>query len=66
MRAPAWQRALEAARLPLYDVHWPAAVVIEKGRDRKTGANVLRVGLARWARPAAERLGSGPSRSQAL
>jgi membrane carboxypeptidase/penicillin-binding protein len=43
--APAWRRALEAARLPLYDVHWPAAVVIEKGKDKKTGANVLRVGL---------------------
>ncbi|WP_445504063.1 penicillin-binding protein 1A [Microvirga sp. G4-2] len=44
--APAWRRALEAVRLPLYDVQWPAAVVIEKGRDKKTGANVLRVGLA--------------------
>ncbi len=43
---PSWRRALENARLPLYDVRWPAAVVIEKGRDRKTGANVLRVGLA--------------------
>lgn len=43
---PSWQRALERARLPLYDVRWPAAVVIEKGRDRKTGANVLRVGLS--------------------
>ncbi|WP_262267520.1 penicillin-binding protein 1A [Microvirga yunnanensis] len=44
--APAWKRALGAVRLPLYDVQWPAAVVIEKGKDRKTGANVLRVGLA--------------------
>ncbi|MCB5175773.1 penicillin-binding protein 1A [Microvirga lenta] len=44
--APAWRRALEAARLPLYDVHWPAAVVVEQGRNRKTGAHVLRVGLA--------------------
>jgi penicillin-binding protein 1A len=44
--SPAWQRALEAVRLPLYDVQWPAAVVIEKGRDKKSGANVLRVGLA--------------------
>ncbi|WP_243368982.1 transglycosylase domain-containing protein [Microvirga solisilvae] len=44
--APAWKRALEAARLPLYDVQWPAAIVIEKGRDKKTGANVLRVGLS--------------------
>ncbi|MBM1174168.1 penicillin-binding protein 1A [Microvirga arabica] len=45
-KMPAWQRALKAVRLPLYDVHWTAAVVIEKGRDRKTKANVLRVGLA--------------------
>jgi membrane carboxypeptidase/penicillin-binding protein len=42
---PSWRRALAAARLPLYDVHWPAAVVVEKGRDRKSGAEVLRVGL---------------------
>ncbi|HXF86890.1 MAG TPA: transglycosylase domain-containing protein [Xanthobacteraceae bacterium] len=26
---PAWQRALELARLPLYDVHWEPAIVIE-------------------------------------
>ncbi|MGH6769939.1 MAG: penicillin-binding protein 1A [Xanthobacteraceae bacterium] len=37
---PAWQRALEAARLPLYDVHWPAAIVLEPG-----GGGV-KVGLA--------------------
>ncbi|MEZ5788725.1 MAG: PBP1A family penicillin-binding protein [Xanthobacteraceae bacterium] len=38
---PAWQQALEAARLPLYDVHWPAAVVLQNGR--KGG---IKVGLA--------------------
>src|SRR5207302_2636380 len=27
---PAWLTALEGARLPLYDVHWPAAVVLER------------------------------------
>ena len=37
---PAWQQALTNARLPLYDVHWPQAVVVE---DR--GGNV-KVGLA--------------------
>ena len=42
---PAWKRALAGARLPLYDLHWPAAVVVQKGRDRKGGAEVLRVGL---------------------
>jgi penicillin-binding protein 1A len=41
---PAWQQALEAARLPLYDVHWPAAVVLDKVRGKNAGA--IRVGLA--------------------
>src|SRR5262249_39620303 len=27
---PAWQRALATARLPLYDVHWTPAIVLEK------------------------------------
>jgi membrane carboxypeptidase/penicillin-binding protein len=40
---PAWQQALQAARLPLYDVHWPAAVVLDKGRGKTAGA--VRVGL---------------------
>lgn len=39
---PAWQRALEAAHLPLYDVHWSTAVVLSKGGDR----GGVRVGLA--------------------
>lgn len=43
---PAWRQALEAARLPLYDVQWPAAVLIEQRKDRKSGATILRVGLA--------------------
>jgi penicillin-binding protein 1A len=37
---PAWQQALTNARLPLYDVHWPQAIVVE---DR---AGNIRVGLA--------------------
>ena len=28
---PIWQIALQSARLPLYDVHWPAAVVLSNG-----------------------------------
>ena len=36
---PAWQQALTNARLPLYDVHWPQAVVVEE-----SGGNI-RVGL---------------------
>src|SRR5947208_9759481 len=42
-RRPAWQRALANARLPLYDVHWAAALVLEKP-SCKGGA--WRVGLA--------------------
>jgi len=37
---PAWQQALEAARLPLADVHWTPAVVTNAGKGG------LRVGLA--------------------
>ncbi len=37
---PAWQQALEAARLPLYDVHWSSAIVLP-GSDRGS----VRVGL---------------------
>ncbi len=44
--SPAWQQALRASRLPLYDVHWPAAIVLERTRDKKSGRDVLRVGLA--------------------
>jgi membrane carboxypeptidase/penicillin-binding protein len=40
---PAWQRALARARLPLYDVHWTPAVVVEKAGARKGDA--WRVGL---------------------
>src|SRR5215470_12038396 len=41
---PAWQQALEATRLPLYDVHWPAAVIIEKSAV-KGGGETLKVGM---------------------
>jgi membrane carboxypeptidase/penicillin-binding protein len=40
---PAWQQALEAAHLPLYDVHWSSAIVLSTG-DRNGGG--IRVGLA--------------------
>ena len=29
-KRPYWQQALANARLPLYDVHWTPAVVVEK------------------------------------
>jgi membrane carboxypeptidase/penicillin-binding protein len=40
---PAWQQALAAVHLPLYDVHWQTAVVLDKGGKR--GDGVIRVGL---------------------
>src|SRR6516165_3787024 len=43
-KQPAWQQALANARLPLYDVHWPAAVVLEKPSGKK--GETWRVGLA--------------------
>jgi penicillin-binding protein 1A len=41
---PAWQQALLAAHLPLYDVHWTPAVVVDKGGGRK-GNGIIHVGL---------------------
>jgi membrane carboxypeptidase/penicillin-binding protein len=43
-KQPPWQQALANARLPLYDVHWTPAVVVEKPGDGKKQA--WRVGLA--------------------
>jgi penicillin-binding protein 1A len=40
---PPWLQALGQARLPLYDVHWPVAVVVDKAGK---GADTIRVGLA--------------------
>jgi penicillin-binding protein 1A len=42
-KRPPWQQALIGARLPLYDVHWKPAVVVEKpiGKERQA----WRVGL---------------------
>lgn len=39
---PPWQQVLQAVRLPLYDVHWTPAVVVQK--DGK-GDGTIRVGL---------------------
>jgi penicillin-binding protein 1A len=38
---PAWLQTLTQARLPLYDVHWPVAVVVDKGKS----GDAIRVGL---------------------
>ena len=40
---PAWQRALLGVHLPLYDVHWTPAVVVDNGGKKNAGA--IRVGL---------------------
>ncbi len=40
---PAWQQALQAVHLSLYDVHWTPAVVLQKGG--KYGDGAIRVGL---------------------
>jgi len=43
-KKPAWQQALVNARLPLYDVHWASAIVVEKPSGKKGSS--WRVGLA--------------------
>ncbi len=40
---PAWQQTLMAIHLPLYDVHWQTAVVLDKGGKR--GDGFIHVGL---------------------
>jgi penicillin-binding protein 1A len=41
---PAWQRALQAAKLPLYDVHWEPAVILDKGGGKRGDGNI-RIGI---------------------
>jgi membrane carboxypeptidase/penicillin-binding protein len=43
-KRPAWQQALASARLPLYDVQWTPAIVVEKPSGRRGEA--WHVGLA--------------------
>src|SRR5262249_22303381 len=45
IQKPLWQMALMAARLPLYDVHWTPAVVLEK-KGGGEGGLAIKVGLA--------------------
>jgi len=42
---PPWQQALQTLHLPLYDVHWTPAVVLQKGSGRN-GDEAIRVGVA--------------------
>jgi membrane carboxypeptidase/penicillin-binding protein len=42
---PVWQLALQGARLPLYDVHWTPAMVMDQASGKK-GSDGLQVGLA--------------------
>src|SRR5262249_58560611 len=41
---PSWQQALVNARLPLYDVHWTPAVLVQRPGGRK--GDGWRIGLA--------------------
>ena len=41
---PAWQRALQGAKLPLVDVHWEPAVILENGGGKRNDGNI-RVGI---------------------
>jgi membrane carboxypeptidase/penicillin-binding protein len=43
-KRPTWQQALVKARLPLYDVHWTAAVLVERPGGKK--GESWKVGLA--------------------
>jgi penicillin-binding protein 1A len=40
---PAWQQALQELRMPLSDVHWEPAVILDRGGKR--GDGMVRVGL---------------------
>jgi membrane carboxypeptidase/penicillin-binding protein len=40
---PAWQQALQELRMPLSDVHWEPAVILDRGGKR--GDGMIRVGL---------------------
>src|SRR6516165_6637635 len=42
-QVPAWQQALETARMPLYDVQWPPAVIVSLPGGKNSAG--LRVGL---------------------
>src|SRR5262249_35259090 len=42
---PPWRVAIKNARLPLYDVHWTPAIVVDKGKSRNAG-DFIRVGLS--------------------
>lgn len=44
LSGPAWLAALKNVRLPLYDVHWEPAVIVENGRTKK--GDVITAGLA--------------------
>ena len=41
---PAWQQALQALKLPLSDVHWEPAVILDKGGGKRGDGNI-RVGI---------------------
>jgi membrane carboxypeptidase/penicillin-binding protein len=44
LTGPAWLAAMKNLRMPLYDVHWEPAVIVENGRSKK--GDVITAGLA--------------------
>ena len=64
-KRPAWQQALANARLPLYDVHWTSAVVVEKPSGKK--GESMAGGACRRAHSAAlHRQRRGPAQARPL
>ena len=50
---PTWRQALERSRLPLYDVHWDSAVVVEKSARPQSRRGIARR-AARWTHRAGQ------------
>lgn len=58
---PAWQRALELARLPLYDVHWEPAIVIEGRPARPQPAPQVQSKTGKKGRPQQQAVAEKPA-----
>jgi membrane carboxypeptidase/penicillin-binding protein len=56
---PAWRQALAGARLPLYDVHWPAAVVLENRSGQKARSPGSGSRMGGWLRSTPTRARTG-------
>jgi hypothetical protein len=63
---PAWQQALQAAQLPLYDVHWTPVIVLQKGNGGQDGGCDPRRAARRPHRAAHRGEFTNPARPQSL